>query len=68
MADKPKRRPPTTGTGADDLHQEIELIVQQVSREPWVVREAELLQEARDIRAAWNQVLGLRPSRPLVIV
>lgn len=54
---------PITGTGADDLRQEIEAILLQASRERWVIEEARAISEARLIKAAWTAVLYRKPTR-----
>lgn len=57
---------PITGTGAEDLRQEIEIILLQASLESWVIAEARAIQEVRAFKTAWRRALGLPEPKPLV--
>jgi len=48
---------PLPGTGAQDFRQEIPAIIQEVTRERWVIEEAQAILEAREIKEAWTAAL-----------
>lgn len=55
------KSPPDTGGPDTDLRQEVEFILAQATKEPWVIREAEAIATARAVKAVWERALGLVP-------
>ncbi len=52
-----RSQPRRTGL-AENLRQEVEFILAQATKEPWVIREAEAIASARAVKAAWERALG----------
>lgn len=59
---------PQSETGVKDFHQEITAIIQEASRERWVIEEARLIEEARADKEAWTSGLYRGVSRRKVTV